>query len=294
MNAVTDCILYFFLYSVIGWICETIYCSIGDKKFVNRGFLTGPMCPIYGTGATVFSVLLFPFYEKYGYSKWYIIALVILLGMVLADIVEFITSVIMEKLFNARWWDYSDQKFNIQGRICLKHTCYWGLAAGIFVYIIHPFVTKRIEAWLTPNQRLQIVIMLLAVFAVDLFFALRGAFDLRKFMKRLDKLNDSATEAANHLKNEIKVRSEDIQDTMEKGVFRIAVWIADVTRQLSEFEAPPVRLKKNGEKKKIRSSAERLYLNTGTFRKTADEKIKSIRDIVSEIEKSAEDNDEKE
>lgn len=136
MNTALDYVLYFFFYSFLGWVVETIYCSIGEKKFVNRGFLTGPLCPIYGTGAVVFGVCLMPFYNKFGYSKWYIILLVVLLGMLLADVVEFFTSLIMEKLFNARWWDYSNEKFNIQGRICLKHTLYWGLASGIFIYVV--------------------------------------------------------------------------------------------------------------------------------------------------------------
>lgn len=281
---VVDSILYFFLYSVIGWVGETIYCSVGEKKFVNRGFLTGPMCPIYGTGATVFSVCLMPFYHKFGYSKWYIIVLVVFLGMVLADIVEFLTSVLMEKLFNARWWDYSNKKFNIQGRICLGHTLYWGIATGIFIYLVHPFVVALVESSIKPEQRRQIVIMLLLVFACDLFFAVKGAFDVRKFMTKLNKIYDSAHETANGIRSSVSQKYENIHDTMERGVFKLAVWIADVSRQISELETPQeLKRKKNGRERRLKTSAERLYLNAHTFQHTANSKIQDLKELLEEF-----------
>lgn len=290
MNAVIDTILYFFLYSIVGWVVETIYCSVGEKKFVNRGFLTGPMCPIYGTGATVFSVCLSPFYEKFGYSKWYIIVLVIFLGMLLADIVEFLTSVIMEKLFNARWWDYSKKKFNIQGRICLGHTIYWGIATGLFVYIVHPFVIDQVERLVNPTQRRQIVIMLLIVFAFDLFFAVKGAFDVRKLMTKLNKLYDSAHETVTAFRSNVSQKYEDIHDTMEKGVYKLAVWVADVSRQISELEKLPApKKRKNGKNRRVRSSAERQMQSTKTLRQTMDAKIQSLKDMLEEVSRQSED-----
>lgn len=294
MNAVIDAILYFFLYSIIGWVGETIYCSVGEKKFVNRGFLTGPMCPIYGTGATVFSVCLSPFYEKFGYSKWYIIVLVILLGMVLADIVEFLTSVIMEKLFNARWWDYSNKKFNIQGRICLGHTLYWGAATGLFVYVVHPFVVRHVESLLNPTQRRQIVVMLLIVFAFDLFFAVKGAFDVRKLMTKLNKLYDSAHETVSAFRSNVSQKYEDIHDTMEKGVYQLAVWVGDVSRQISELEKLPApKKRKNGKNRRVRSSAERQMQSAKTLRQTMDAKIQSLKDMLEEVSRHSEGEEDK-
>lgn len=294
MNAVIDAILYFFLYSIVGWVVETIYCSVGEKKFVNRGFLTGPMCPIYGTGATVFSVCLSPFYEKFGYSRWYIIVLVILLGMVLADIVEFLTSVIMEKLFNARWWDYSKKKFNIQGRICLGHTIYWGIATGLFVYIVHPFVVGQVESLVNPTQRRQIVIMLLIVFAFDLFFAVKGAFDVRKLMTKLNKLNESAHEIVAAIRSNVSQKYEDIHGSMEKSAYKLAVWVADVSRQISEIEKLPAsKTRKNGKNRRVRSSAERQMQSAKTLRQTMDAKIQSLKDMLEEVSRQSADEEEK-
>lgn len=218
MNTFFEYAFYFFLYSFFGWVGETIYCSIGEKKFVNRGFLAGPMCPIYGTGATVFNICLMPFYDKYGTSKWYIIALVILLGMVLADIVEFITSLIMEKLFNARWWDYSNEKFNIQGRICLKHTCYWGIATGLYVYVVHSNLKEWIDSLITPEQMSKIFVIIMIVFIIDLIFAFKAAFDIRKLMDIINKLHDEILK---------------LQKNGEKKINSIT---GDIRKQVEEFE----------------------------------------------------------
>lgn len=174
MDLILDYIFYFFFYSIVGWILETVCCSIYYKKPINRGFLKGPFVPIYGTGAVVLGVCLMPFYEKFGYT-WYIIPLVILLGVVIADIVEYLTSFLMEKLFNARWWDYSNEFMNLHGRICLKHSIYWALATGAFIYIVHPFVIKQIKLWVTDEMRNIIIIIVAVIFAIDLIFTLISA-----------------------------------------------------------------------------------------------------------------------
>ena len=99
MNTVLFYVVEFFFYSAAGWLIESLYCSIGEGRIINRGFLTGPMCPIYGTAALVMTVCLYnPFYDRP--------VLVFLLGMLLCNVVEYMTSFLMEKLFHARWWDY--------------------------------------------------------------------------------------------------------------------------------------------------------------------------------------------
>ena len=291
MNTALDYVLYFFFYSFLGWVVETIYCSIGEKKFVNRGFLTGPLCPIYGTGAVVFGVCLMPFYNKFGYSKWYIILLVVLLGMLLADAVEFFTSLIMEKLFNARWWDYSNEKFNIQGRICLKHTLYWGLASGIFIYVVHPRVINFISGIIDDRQRNQILIMIFIVFAFDLFFAVKGAFDVRKLINKINRLHAAALENANSIKSNVAQKYEDIHDSVEKGGFKIAVWAADISRQISEIEKPSAFKKKHG---KRRTKAEQLVNTRLTLKNTIEAKLKDIRSLIEEYTEKELPNDENE
>lgn len=287
MNTALDYVLYFFLYSVIGWVGETIYCSIGEKKFINRGFLTGPLCPIYGTGAVVFGVCLMPFYDKFGYSKWYIIVLTVLLGMILADIVEFLTSLIMEKLFNARWWDYSNEKFNIQGRICLKHTMYWGVASGLFIYVVHPNVIHFVKSLITDTQRNQIIIMIFLVFAFDLFFAVKGAFDVRKFITKLNRLQALAQENVNNIKENALHKYEDIHESAIKGGLKIAVWAADISRQISELENSV-----SEGRRKLRTRAERHVSSRHTLKHAVESRIKNIKSLIAEYtEEEQADND---
>ncbi|WP_346961821.1 putative ABC transporter permease [Clostridium sp.] len=106
--------MYWIIYSLLGWVVETIYCSVIDGYFVGRGFLNGPLCPIYGFGELFLLLLLNQYSDN--------IAIVLILSMIYTTIIEYITSFIMEKLFKMRWWDYSEHKFNIGGRVCLKNS----------------------------------------------------------------------------------------------------------------------------------------------------------------------------
>lgn len=124
--------LAFILYSFVGWCCEVILGFIIHKRFINRGFLLGPYCPIYGFGMMLIVFLL----EKYMNEP---IALFIL-SMVLCLTLEYITSYLMELIFKARWWDYSSKKFNINGRICLEYGLLFGIGGTLIMYVVHPFV----------------------------------------------------------------------------------------------------------------------------------------------------------
>lgn len=106
-------ILIFFIYAIAGWIMETTTISIRNKKFVNRGFLVGPICPIYGYGVVLVSVLLKKYQED--------MVATFCMSIIICGLLEYFTSFFMEKIFKARWWDYSQKKFNINGRICLEN-----------------------------------------------------------------------------------------------------------------------------------------------------------------------------
>lgn len=124
--------LCFISYSVIGWAYESTVCSIDEKKLINRGFLNGPLCPVYGCGALVVIFFL--------NDKTEDIFILFLSGAILTCTVEYLTSYILEKLFNARWWDYSDKKFNLNGRICLLGAVVFGILTVLVIKFIHPFI----------------------------------------------------------------------------------------------------------------------------------------------------------
>lgn len=131
-------ILYFLIYSVIGYLVEVVYCSIGTRTIVNRGFLHGPWLPIYGIGALLvigFNALI-PDH----------VAIVFVMTAVLTSIVEYIGSWLLESLFTVKLWDYSDARLNINGRVCLKNSLLFGVLGLVLVYGIHPSVRLAISS----------------------------------------------------------------------------------------------------------------------------------------------------
>lgn len=130
---------YFYIYSVLGWLVESIYCSLFAKPkphWINRGFLYGPYCPIYGVGALMVLLVLWPLRN--------LPMVVFIASMVLTSILEYFTSYILEKLFHTRWWDYSSKRFNLRGRICLKNSLLFGVMGLVLVYIIHPLIQESV------------------------------------------------------------------------------------------------------------------------------------------------------
>jgi len=123
---------WFFIYSFLGWVMETCYVSILDRKFVNRGFVNGPVCTIYGVGALSVYFILNPFENS--------ILILFILGIIVPSILEYFTGWLMEVIFKTTWWDYSNYRFNIKGRICLFNSIIWGLLTIALFQVIQPFV----------------------------------------------------------------------------------------------------------------------------------------------------------
>ena len=128
-------VLYFFAYSILGWACECLYCGIPARRFINRGFLEGPYCPIYGCGALIVILVLDPLKGH---------PLLLFLGaMIFTSVLEYVTSWLMEKLFHSKWWDYSERPFNINGRVCLLNSLLFGIMGLAVMYVVHPFICGR-------------------------------------------------------------------------------------------------------------------------------------------------------
>lgn len=190
-------ICYYFLefisFSFVGWCVETVACSITEKKPVlNRGFLIGPYCPIYGSGALLALLLL----EKYYHDP---IALFIL-AVVGASVLEYVTSYIMEKLFNARWWDYSHMKYNINGRICLQNAFLFGIMGLIFIYFVNPFYEFLLGKF-SPLALEIVSCSLFVVFFVDTIVSFHVISRLKINTKIL---KDSSAEISEQVKQELR------------------------------------------------------------------------------------------
>lgn len=117
---------YFFIYSFIGWVLESVYKTIYEKKLVNSGFLYGPFCPIYGLGA----LIMYAFLSGYNDNPLH----VFVIGFVILSIWEYIVAWAIEKVLHEKYWDYSNNKFNINGRVCLLNSLFWGILGVIYIY----------------------------------------------------------------------------------------------------------------------------------------------------------------
>ncbi len=170
--------LWFMIYSFIGWLYESIVCSISAKRIINRGFLNGPYCPIYGFGALINILVLNPKEN---------ILVIFILGLLLNSILEYFTSYLMEKLFHARWWDYSKRKFNINGRVYLLGALTFGALSVLVVKFVHPFILSYSNKVLTPRIHLTTIIILV-IFISDIIISLKGIVDYNKLLNELEKV----------------------------------------------------------------------------------------------------------
>lgn len=172
--------LFFFSYSFLGWVWESFYVSLQERHWVNRGFLHGPILPIYGFGAV--SILLFTLPVSASAP------LVFLMGMTGATLLEYVTGAAMERLFHVRYWDYSMFRWNLNGYICLPASLCWGAFSLVLLRLIHPVVSTWVSALSAPVA-LAAALALTAFLAADLLASLREAVDLRSLLQSLSASN---------------------------------------------------------------------------------------------------------
>jgi|GEM_PF-1487787 len=179
---ITDLIYYFVIYSFIGWLIEVTYMSLKEKTFLNRGFLTGPFCIIYGLGAI--AVLIFDHLTDAGPSS------IFLFGMIGLTLMEYITGFVMEKMFGASWWSYKGLLPNILGRVNIITSVIWGVLSLALIYIVHPFVISFVGLFKSSF----IAASLIAVyFIVDIAVSIRAALRLKDHVSAVssrEKVND--------------------------------------------------------------------------------------------------------
>ncbi len=170
----------FIIYAFIGWCTEVGYAALNTGKFVNRGFLNGPYCPIYGCGVVIVIAVLTPLKDH---------LVVLFIGsFLLTSTLEFITGFLLEYIFHDKWWDYSNFPFNIKGYVCLKFSIYWGLACTFVMDIVHPVIYKFIT--IIPHiLGIVLISLFMGVFITDIVITVST---ILKFNKRLKAMDDIA------------------------------------------------------------------------------------------------------
>lgn len=225
----------FYFYCFVGWCLESAYVSAKNKKLTNRGFMRGPFLPIYGSGAVMMLVVSMPF-QKLG-LPWRVI-LTYIAGCIGATALEYITGVVMEALFKVRYWDYSNQKFNFQGHICLSSSLAWGLITIAMTEFIHEPVGRLVTA--VPGQALTAVTLILTagIFA-DFALSFKAAIDLRDVLakmkqakeemqaiqKRLDVIMASASQSMGNYREGLSRNISDLKKGIEGRLESIRILV---------------------------------------------------------------------
>ncbi|WP_100065685.1 putative ABC transporter permease [Miniphocaeibacter massiliensis] len=180
----TNLFMTFIVYAFIGWIWETIYCSIKAKHFVYRGFLLGPYCPVYGFGVS-FVLLLVPKDSGTLLNLYFNV-------IVIVTIIEYIASFLLEKLFHMKLWDYSDIPFNIEGRVAVPVSLFWGVGCIFLIKVINPVVNDVIDKFIKDTDSIGPIILFI-LFAVDvmstLYFSMTTKAEVEKVIDNSDKEN---------------------------------------------------------------------------------------------------------
>lgn len=221
-------IFFFIVYCFFGWIIESTYVSIGTKKLTNRGFMRGPVIPIYGSGAMMMLLSTMPF------KQWP--ALVFVVGTIACSVLEYFTGAAMEAIFKVRYWDYSKKKFNINGHVCLFNSLCWGLLSVAMTYFVHKPIEKISTS--LSEKTLNIIVMVWSViFIVDLTLAFKAAFDLRNLIIKMEKAKEELRLMSRRLDVMVAYAGESLDERkarMGEAVDNWAVGIEDKMDKMSD------------------------------------------------------------
>ncbi|MDD3899276.1 MAG: putative ABC transporter permease [Syntrophomonas sp.] len=207
---VFDLAYYFIIYAFFGWLLETVYASLLDGRFINRGFLHGPFCPIYGFGSVLLIVALHPVLEN--------VILLFIGAVVLTSVLEYLTGLVLEKIFDHKWWDYSNRRFNIRGMVCLRFSIYWGIISILMLKYLQLEVDQLVGK--IPYQYGLLGIYVLGLyFLVDFVQTLRTVIELKELIthaqrltlegrEKLEQIKESSVEGLEATLGEIKAQYE--------------------------------------------------------------------------------------
>lgn len=202
-----DLLLYFIIYSVLGWLCEVGYRSVVEGYVYNSGFLNGPYCPIYGFGALLLLTLLAPYTNN--------AVLLFFAATILTTLLEGIAGYLLHKCLHARWWDYSEQPFNIGGYVCLAFSIVWGLGSVFILRITHPF-TITIASKFSEQHKLIFVLILLSVMSVDFIVTIATVMKLNKELKAIDNLSSQLHKISDNVAEKVGETAIELDEKRDK------------------------------------------------------------------------------
>ena len=257
-----EILCFFLIYSFFGWCLEVVYQAVEHGKFINRGFLNGPYCPIYGFGVIIVTGALDPIKSN---------AVVLFFGSVLlTSMLEFITGFVLEKIFHMHWWDYSEEKFNIRGYICLKFSLLWGVACIIVVRIIHPAVSVFVDKFPATAGIIIISVYMIGV-ASDMIVTVLAIIHFKRRIMLLENISSQMRKLSDKT-------GEKIFDTVEEAMNRKEEFDSKSAEFRKKYDELKERYKAVLEKRE--HTIERIQRS---FPKLSFDSLKSFRDQLDEI-----------
>ncbi len=230
-------VFYFLIYAFLGWVAEVVYAALTTGQLVNRGFLNGPICPIYGVGMLALLALM-------DYVGQNILAQ-FLAGMAITTAIELVGGWALYKLFHTRWWDYSMFRFNLGGYICLRFSLLWGVASLGMVRLVHPLIERGVD-WLVdtipPIPMMVLIGLLAALFVADVALSAAAAVGLNKYLTQIDELRGGIHAVSDKLTDVIGGNALELDEVMdnERLQLRLAAMegrenTAELREQLQEL-----------------------------------------------------------
>ena len=212
-------LMMFFIYGFIGWVVEVIYYGITEGRFINRGFLNGALCPVYGIGFYCVIWFFRPFMDSF--------PMLFFGSAIVCTTVELIAGVILYAIFHLRWWDYSEYRLNFKGFICLRFAIYWGIACSLGMYMLHPAVQKLINS-IHPTARLVILFVMIVITGIDMIVTVTAIIGFNKKVRFLNSVSGAFRKPSDKI-------GSSIYGTVDTIVTKTAPAVALTQSDYSEF-----------------------------------------------------------
>ena len=260
---------YFYIYAFTGWCVEIAYHALTKGHFVNRGMLTGPVCPIYGAGMGIMLIAMRPFTDSWLWS--------ILGSIVICTALELIVGLALRWLFHAQWWDYSNEPFNIAGLICLRFSIAWGFGGAFLIKVVHPLVEDLVA--LIPLGLLFVLVVIASVIILaDLIVTVSGILKICKRHKLLNNLEKEMHLASVTIGEGVAGLTLEAVDNLQPIEQRLRDWHDENAEELAELHEGITQRKEKRRAELIADLAER--------RAEREERLKQIEAKYIELQKS--------
>lgn len=274
--------MYFLIYSFLGWCVEVVYHALKQGKIINRGFLNGPVCPVYGFGMLAIIAMVNELPKNASTNEpntWF----VFIGGMILTTIIEFIAGFLLYHCFHARWWDYSNMPGNIGGYICPLFSVLWGMGCVVVMKLVHPISEHLCNSVISPSYGWWIMLVLYVLYLIDFIATVLTAAGLNKKLKSLDELDKKLRAGSDELSNVLGQSSIKLNDEVQEQKIQ-ATLAKDDLRDAVEESAEDIRTEHSVMKaEKQYQREESIHQKQDNYQKTKKELQKRYEELREDI-----------